>query len=88
MTEQPNRQPTSRQPKRTGGESIYLVVVAGLLVLIIALLASLWLRERSARLAAERELVEYRHRVVRMENILQALVLEQAAERSEEPVEE
>jgi predicted lysophospholipase L1 biosynthesis ABC-type transport system permease subunit len=53
-----NRLPDTEGPPpgRSGAESMYLAIVAGLLVLILALLATLWLRERSARLAAQREL--------------------------------
>ncbi len=84
MTDASNSRPTQSQPPENDGNSTYLVVVAGLLVLIIALLASLWLRERSQRLAAERELVEYRERVERLEATLRPLMIEAAAEPPEE----
>ncbi|MGC9454978.1 MAG: hypothetical protein ACP5HU_08935 [Phycisphaerae bacterium] len=54
---------------RSGG--LYLGVVAGLLILIMTMLATLWLRERSARIAAQEQLMDCRQRVEQYRMILQ-----------------
>ncbi|MFP3937225.1 MAG: hypothetical protein ACLFVW_02705 [Phycisphaerae bacterium] len=60
-------------PRRQGkrGDGPYLAIVAGLLILIMTLLATLWLRERSARIAAQEELTHCRRQIEQFRRILQ-----------------
>ncbi len=59
MTDDHNESPP--QPAgRHGGDGRYLALVAGLLILIIGVLAALWQRERSAAGEAMRELAQLR----------------------------
>lgn len=66
--------------QKRGGDGVYLGVVAGLLLLIIAMLATLWLRERSARIAAQRELTIQRRQLEQFQRILDLPAIEQDAE--------
>ncbi|MFW5732821.1 MAG: hypothetical protein ACOCZU_06375 [Planctomycetota bacterium] len=59
MTDDHNESPP--QPvERRGGDGRYLALVAGLLIVIIGVLAALWQRERSAAAEAMRELSQLR----------------------------
>jgi len=52
-------QPPAARPSQTFTLSAgYLAMVGGLLLLIIAVLAALWIRERNRRIAAQREVVQ------------------------------
>jgi len=52
----------------------YLMVVGGLLVLIIAMLAVLWMRERSRRVTAEKDLMELVERNQKMAGLFSQMM--------------
>jgi hypothetical protein len=53
-------------PSQSGASSAHLMYLGALLVLIIALLAILWARERRFRVAAEQEVANLRHHKQRL----------------------
>lgn len=52
----------TRRPRRVRGQQ-QLALIGGMLVLIVALLAYLWVRERRARMTARREIIRLRRRL-------------------------
>jgi hypothetical protein len=76
MTDDPNESPP--QPAgRHGGDGRYLALVAGLLIIIIGVLAALWQRERSAASEAMRELSQLRSEQQRLQLANQIMGSEQ-----------
>ncbi|MDY6913881.1 MAG: hypothetical protein SVT52_05440 [Planctomycetota bacterium] len=55
----------------------YLAVVGGLLLIIIAALASLWLRERRGRILAENRLVTVQARYEQLQSIMGQVLIRQ-----------
>jgi hypothetical protein len=53
----------------------YLTLVGGLMIVIIALLSFLWMKERSARIAAETELRRSRSEMNRLGEIFSRLAI-------------
>ena len=65
---------SSNSPGAASHSSAYLVTVAALLVVIIAMLAVLWHRERRGRIAAERDLREAIGQSSKLQGALRGLV--------------
>lgn len=58
-------QPTAKPPQTYAISAGYLVTVGGLLLLIIAVLAALWIGERKRRVAAQRDVVQLQEQISR-----------------------
>jgi hypothetical protein len=77
MTEPTNQTHSKPAPSRPPGDARYLALVAGLLIIIIGVLAALWQRERVAGRAAMQELAELRAEQKRLKLANQIMLSEQ-----------
>jgi hypothetical protein len=78
MTEPTDPTDSTSAQGRSPGDARYLALVAGLLIIIIAVLAALWQRERAGGLSARRELAELRSELQRTQ-LAQKIMLSQHA---------
>ncbi len=65
---------TAQQPSTDQADTRYLLIVGGLLMVIIATMCLLWMRERGKRIEAENKLANINSRDAKLQSVLSQLV--------------